>query len=212
MTHTVYTALVGRYEELKEPTIATPGWSYICYTDQPITSRTWEIRPIEVTMEPQRMARNIKINFHKFVESEFSLWLDASFRIDCNLQDFWDKHFKPPISAPAHPQRDCVYREFSSCLYNRRGEPDILERQREHYKNIGIEPFKGIITSGVLMRKKTDWTIDICEQWWEELSQWSTRDQIAFAKVTQGYKINMFRFDYSNNRDLKYFKHYKHRH
>jgi hypothetical protein len=158
------------------------------------------------------MARYVKINFHKFVGSEFSLWLDASFRIDCNLQTFWDKHFKGPISAPAHPQRDSVYQEISNCLYCRRGEPDLVKAQGEHYRKLGVEPHKGIITSGILMRKKNDWTIDLCEKWWEELSQWSSRDQIAFAKVTEGYKINMFKFDYSNNRDFKYFKHYKFRH
>ena len=211
-THTVFTALIGNYEELKTPTVITPGWRYICFTDQVITNPVWEIRQINVDLPPQRMARYIKINFHKFVFSEYSLWLDASFRIDCNLQDFWNRHFKAPISAPQHPQRDCVYREISSCLFNRRGEPEILAAQEQHYRKIGVEPFKGIITSGVLMRQKTPWTVDICEKWWEELSQWSTRDQIAFYKVTQGYKIPMFKWDYSNNKELKYFHHFKHRH
>ena len=211
-THTVFTALIGNYEDLKTPTVITPNWRYICFTDQVITSTVWEIKQLNVHLEPQRMARYVKINFHKFVGSEFSLWLDASFRIDCNLQEFWDKHFKAPISAPAHPQRDSIYQEISSCIYNRRGDPDILAKQRDHYLKLGVEPHKGIITSGVLMRKKNDWTIELCEKWWEELSQWSTRDQISFAKVTEGYKINMFRWDYSNNRDLKYFHHYKYRH
>jgi hypothetical protein len=139
-THTCYTALIGNYEDLKTPTVITPGWRYICYTDQVITNPVWEIKQLNVHLEPQRMARYVKINFHKFVGSEFSLWLDASFRIDCNLQTFWDKHFKGPISAPAHPQRDSVYQEISNCLYCRRGEPDLVKAQGDHYRNIGVEP------------------------------------------------------------------------
>lgn len=212
MNKTIYTAIISRYEDLKEPTIITPSWRYICYTDQPITSPVWEIRPIDVTMEPQRMARYIKINFHKFVETEYSLWLDASFRIDTNLDLFWDKYFKSPITAPAHPIRNCVYREVASCIFNKRGDAEMIRQQGEAYKKEGVPGANGIITSGVLMRRKTTECIKLCEAWWEELSKWSNRDQIAFAKVSAKLDIPTFRWDYTNNKSLTYFKHYCHRH
>jgi len=212
MEYTVYTAIIGHYEELKEPTVITHGWRYVCYTDQPITSDVWEVRKINVTMEPQRMARYIKINFHWHTFTKYALWLDASFRIDCNLNHFWTTHFKTPITAPAHPLRNCVYREVASCVFNKRGDADVIQRQGEAYRQQGVPDAGGIITSGVLMRQRTPGCIELCEKWWDELSQWSNRDQIAFAKVTAGLVVPTFKWDYCHNNDLKYFKHFKHRH
>lgn len=210
-THTVYTAMIGQYEDLKTPTVITPGWRYICYTDQAITDPVWEIKQVDVTMDAQRMARYIKINFHKYVTSEYSLWLDASFRIDCDLSKFW-QHFRSPITAPAHPIRNCVYREVESCIFNKRGDSDVIRRQGDAYRAANVPPFAGIITSGVLMRQKTPACIKICEEWWTELSQWSNRDQIAFARVTTRIAVPTFKWDYTNNRDLHFVKHYKFRH
>jgi hypothetical protein len=31
----VYTFIFGDYDDLKSPTIMTPGWDYICFTDDP---------------------------------------------------------------------------------------------------------------------------------------------------------------------------------
>ena len=220
---TVYTAIFGNYQDpktgittpyddLKTPTIVTPGWRYICYTDQILTDPVWEIKQIDLTMEPQRMARYIKLMFHKFVYSEYSLWLDASFQININLELFWARCFKSPFTAPAHPIRNCVYREVASCIANRRGDEVEIFNQGEEYKRLKVPAFNGIITSGVLMRQKTEGCIKMCEEWWEELSNYSARDQIAFANISRGWKFNTFKWDYSQSRELKYIKHFKHRH
>lgn len=211
-THSVYTAIISQYEDLKEPTIITPGWRYICYTDQILTSPVWEIKQVDVNMDPQRMARYIKIMFHKFVYSEYSLWLDASFQINVNLDLFWQRHFKSPFTAPDHPIRNCVYREVASCIANRRGDEVEVFNQGEAYKKENIPSFNGIITSGVLMRQNTTGCIKMCEQWWEELSKHSARDQIAFAKISRGWKHHTFKWDYSQSKELKYIKHFKFRH
>lgn len=211
-THTVYTAIISGYEDLKEPTVVTPGWRYLAFTDQIITSAVWEIKQIEVNLPPQRMARYIKLNFHKFVHSEFSLWLDASFRIDCDLNKFWAAHFKSPFTAPAHPIRNCVYREVASCIANKRGDEGELVKQGEAYKSQQVPAFGGIITSGVLMRQNTIGCQRMCEEWWDELSRHSVRDQIAFANISRGWRHFTFRWDYTNNRELTYIRHYHLRH
>lgn len=218
MNKVCYTVLFGPYEDLKPINVITEGWEYCCVTDDAtLNVPGWRIIYAKV-MEcgPQRTARYYKINFHKiFPTAEYTLYLDASFQINVNLDLFWQRHFKPPFTAPNHPIRNCVYREVASCVANKRGDKEdllLIENQGAEYKKLKVPAFNGIITSGVLMRQNTEGCRKMCEQWWEELSKYSTRDQIAFANISRGWKFNTFQWDYSQSKELKHFKHYQYRH
>lgn len=212
MNKALYSAILGPYDDLKEPTVVSKGWDYILYTDQDFTSDVWQIRKIEVGDDAQRTARRIKILFHEYVQHEYSFWLDGAFHIQCDLNDFWNRYWQNPFSVPAHPLRNDIFREIESCLANNRGNKEELIRQQQDYEKLNLKRFNGIITSGVMMRRKTDQVIDLCEQWWDELSKYSTRDQVAFAKITQNWRIPTYRWDYSQSKELKYTKHLKYRH
>lgn len=212
MNKIIYTAIFSDYEDLKEPSIISEGWKYICFSDQDLQSDVWEIIKVEPHLPAQRMARYVKIMFHKFIDAEFSFWLDASFKINIDLNLFWSKTFKAPFSCPKHPARDCVYQEINSCLANKRGEADLLVKQSIKYKAAGVPVFNGIITSGVLMRQRTKEVVDICEAWWKELEENSSRDQVSFARVSLRFRFHTFIWDYSQSRELKYHKHYHLRH
>jgi hypothetical protein len=112
-----FTALFSNYEELKTPAIIPDNFDFVCFTDQNITSKVWKIIKMEPDLPAQRMARKIKILPHVYLpDYEYTFWLDASFQINGNLNDFWNAHFKSPLTAPAHPIRNCVYREIESSL------------------------------------------------------------------------------------------------
>lgn len=208
----LYTAILGNYDDLKEPTIVSPGWDYICFTDQDLKSDVWQIRKIDYEGDPQRMARRIKILFNEYIDHEYSFWLDAAFHIHVDLNEFWKRYWQNPFSVPSHPARNDIFREIESCLANQRGNPEELLRQKADYEKLNLKRFNGIITSGVMMRKRTEQVVDLCQQWWEELSKYSTRDQVAFAKITQNWRIPTYRWDYSQSKELKYIKHIKYRH
>jgi hypothetical protein len=208
-----YTALFSDYEDLKTPAVVPEDWDFICFTDQPLKSDVWKIIQIKPDLPSQRMARMVKLLPHVFLpEYEYTFWLDASFQINVNLNDLWNRWFKPPFCCPAHPIRNCVYREIQSCIVNKRGDEAQLEHQRNEYKKLKVPEFGGIITSGVLMRQKTVGCMKMCDEWWEELSKYSARDQVAFANISRGWKFNTFIWDYSQSKELKYFKHYNKRH
>ncbi len=209
----IYTAIFGNYDDLKEPGIVSDGWKYICYTDQPFTSSVWEVvhTPVPAGIDPQRYARWFKI-MH-WIDWEYSMWVDAAFHINVDLNDWWARTFELPFSCAKHPLRTCVYREIASCIANNRGMADELLRQQEAYKKEGVPDHNDrIITSGVLMRKNTPTCIQLCEKWWNEVAAHSVRDQVAFAKISIGYKIHTFVWDYSQSKKLKYIKHIKYRH
>lgn len=206
-----YTAIFGPYDDLKEPTVVTPGWRYICFTDQPLVSSVWEIVQRDVMMAPRLTARWFKIM--GWIDWQYSMWIDAAFQINVDLNDWWKRTHQMPFSAAKHPLRTCVYREISSCLANNRGEVDKLTEQERAYKSEGVPEFNDrIITSGVLMRQNTPTCIELCEKWWQEVYKHSSRDQVAFAKVSIGYKIHTFAWDYSQSKELKYHKHLHLRH
>lgn len=207
-----YTALFGNYEDLKTPTVITPGWKYICYTDQPVTSTVWEIKPVEQNprYSPQLTARYFKLM--EWTEWSKSIWVDASFIIATDLNIWWDTHFKGGLSAPGHPLRNDVYEECLDCIIAKRGDKDQVEAQMNEYKLLNIPKHGGLITSGILMRVNTKEVIFLCCAWWEEVKTHSIRDQIAFCRVSLGCNfVNMYRFDYRQNKDFLYRQHFNKR-
>lgn len=212
-----YTAIFGsQYDDLIEPTAPSPGWRLICFTDQPLTSTIWEIRRTQCDpgLSPQRMARKIKLL--AFMEWEQSIWLDASFEIRMDLNLLWDNYFRSPFTAPKHPIRTCVYSEIDSCIANYAREPvgeekqtPLLLAQKAAYLAAGVPRFgNNIITSGVMMRDRG--AKELCEAWYDELHQWSVRDQVAFARISIGREFHTFNWDYSTSKKELIYK--KHRH
>lgn len=95
MNKIIYTVIFGPYEELKEPLVITPDWRYICFTDQPFMSTTWEVRRIDAWPDKRMHSREYKINFDRYIDAYQSIYIDGSFQINCDLNQWWAKHFKP---------------------------------------------------------------------------------------------------------------------
>lgn len=211
MDKVIYTALFGNYEELKEPTVITPGWQYLCYTDQPLTSQTWTIIHTEPMPTAQLTARWFKIM--GFVDFHQSIWVDAAFIIHVNLDEFWDKYHQGDLSSPAHPHRDCIYNEIAAVIQSNRADKEKMLSIQSDYKARGIKENGGVISSGILMRQNTAPCIGFCEAWWKVLiDQQVNRDQVAIASLPNYREmVHMFRFNYTLSTEMEYRKHYKYR-
>lgn len=179
---TCYTAIFSNYDDLKQPFAVSQHWKYICYTDQDLPeNNVWEIRKVPV-MEcgPVKTARWYKINFHKHIETEYCLWVDATFFINIDLNRWW-KRFREPMTVVAHPFDDCIYTDIQSCIGAGKGNFWDLVRQANDYKVLGIPENNGLISSGVLMRKNTPEVAQLCDTWWQQVEKYSERDQVAFG-------------------------------
>lgn len=203
-----YTALFGDHDDLKEPAIITQGWRYVCFTDQPVTSKVWEMIPTNVIDTPRRTARWFKIM--GWVDWQYSMWVDASFTITCDLNEWWAKRFVSPFSAARHPLRTSIYAEARACIANGRDPEKKVEKQWLRYQSLGFPDHQGIITSGILLRENTPECIQLHEAWWRELYEQSDRDQLAFAFVSLGSKlVTTYQWDYGSRtqKDFLYTKH-----
>lgn len=179
---TIFTAIIGPYDDLKEPFIVTPGWKYVCFTDQDLKSDVWEIVKVQVNDEvgPAKTARFYKIMFHKHIQDEFSMWIDGTFFINCDLNRWW-RQFKEPFTTIYHPFDRCVFKEFASCMKGGKGDPEVLKQQYEEYHRAGLKHEQGLIASGILMRQRRPEVIQFCNYWWKQVETWTERDQLAFA-------------------------------
>lgn len=205
---TCYTAIFGQYDDLKDPIIVTPGWRYICFTDQPFQSQVWQV--VQRPMMPEgakRTARYYKIMFHRHIEDEYSLWVDGSFVINCDLNKWWER-FREPMTCIRHPLRSCVYKEAQACIDQRRDVAAIIQKQIDNYRVFGVPENNGLIQSGLIMRKLSQTVINLCDIWWQHLSLYSVRDQLSFAfaswRVPGHYVIE---YDYSRENDFLYLYH-----
>lgn len=207
---TIYCVIFGPYEELKDPLIITDGWRYVCFTDQPFRSSVWEIRQVETSKDKRMHSREYKINFDRYIDDEFSIYIDGSFTINCNLTDWWDKHFKAPATFVQHPRRNCVFEEIRTCIKRKRCDEMKLRRQERAYRG-QIRRGQGIIQSGLMMRQRTPEVIKLMREWWDELQKYSTRDQISMAYVTRNMKINTIVWNYAKATEFIFLTHYERR-
>lgn len=211
MEKVCYSCLFGSYEEIKEPKVITPNWSYKLFTNQPVTSDVWEIIKVDIeNKNPQLLAREYKLT--KFKEWEQSIYIDASFIIDADLNAWWTKYFTRGLCAPKHPLRNDVYEEGLDCIIAYRGNPDQIRAQIAEYEKIPIPKHNGLISSGILMRENSAEVIELCNRWYEEVRTHSIRDQIAFCKVSMGCDfVHTYNWDYRREKDFLYRKHFANR-
>jgi hypothetical protein len=213
--NTIYTAIFGKYDDLKEPAhfSMVHGWRCVCFTDQALESDTWEIIKVPVMdCGPAKTARYYKINFHKFIESDFSIWIDGSFTINTPL-DRWIRNHRDPFTTIKHPFDNCAYTDAQSCLSIGRGEPDKINEQIAFYEREGLPRGAGLISSGILMRNKNPEVTDFCEKWWQQVERFSNRDQISFTYTYWKNPITMHQmtWDYTTQKEFIHVPHLKKR-
>jgi hypothetical protein len=194
MRTAIYTSITAGYDELREPAHVTPGVDYVCFSDQPLESRLWQVRPLaHVAETPSRSARYHKLMSHRVLpDHDVTLWLDASYRIDRELGtlieswlDGWD------FAVRRHPTRMplCVYAEARACVRLRRGDPAAIEAQVAAYRELGYPARNGVYVTGILARRHTADVAAFNEAWWNELSRFSDRDQLSFPVVAWRQKL-----------------------
>src|SRR5438874_2368509 len=127
----VYTAIIGGRDRLIDPTVITPDCRYVCFTDQPFQSEVWEIVRVPSSDNPRKASRYFKMKPHLLFDTEYSFWIDASFRINVDVRRLIARHLPcASIAAFAHYQRDCTYEHAEHHIaIGTGGNPDVVRRQ-----------------------------------------------------------------------------------
>ena len=183
MNKTLFTAIIGGYDTLKEPEVITPGWNYVCFSDRPQASKVWDVKLIVPKWGSILSSREIKIRHHLYLPSGVSVWADASMTVRGNLDELLERYHHCAFSISRHPDRDCLYEEARACIALGKDNADVINSQVYGYRLDGFPKRAGLVASGVIIRSSPHITFE--NAWWEEVRIKSCRDQLSFPVIAR---------------------------
>lgn len=184
----LYTALLGNYDELKSH--IHPKQNSFCFTDNlDIFSDSWTL--IAINNKPKslderiRMSRKIKTHPHNLLPNHsISIWVDASMQLNENYKDLIKYIEFEDLATFKYPSiwgaRECAYEEAISCIQRGKDAEDIIKKQMGRYRNCKYPINNGLVETSILVRKNSKEVRLFNENWWQEISNGSRRDQLSF--------------------------------
>jgi hypothetical protein len=196
----VITSLTGGKDKLRDDqTLGNAEW--IAYTDG-ATSKVWNVKPVYNRFKSDRRNSRIhKMLPHLFVNSRYSLWIDANLALRIPPEEVIDRYLKNhDIAMFKHPVRDCIYDEAMVCATRHLDDPEVIIEQVKTYEEKGYGKHKGLLECGVIARRHTDKVREFNEAWWAEYCRYSVRDQIScmYTADKVGIDINMVELEWEH--------------
>lgn len=186
----IYTAITNGYDELKDPDYVSDNFDYICFTDnKSIKSDVWQIRHFENSdLDPVRKCREVKVLPHKyFKQYDYSVWIDGNIEITGDINQLLKELIIPSkldFFTFRHPFRNCVYEEAEECIRQGKDNAQIIKHQLQKYINNHFPEQTGLVESNVIIRKhNSKKLVKVLEDWWQEINDYSRRDQLSFNYV-----------------------------
>lgn len=174
---------------MKEPAVITPGWDYICFTDDPqLRSDAWDVllsprTGPDLGLEQKKYAMKHMILGHQYLAGyDLSLSMGAQLVLNCHLDELLRDSFTAgdEMMLCFHPERDCVYDEAAVCKALLLDDPACIDAQMQRYRAAGYPAHNGLYSTGIMARwHKSENVRAVCELWWEEYLSGSRRDQLS---------------------------------
>jgi len=211
----IYTSVTNNYDSLFEPKFKSDDIDYYVFTDsKKIDSNIWNIIKIDDSKsDPRKIAKVFKVLPHLFFPNyNFSIWVDGGIEIIDDLS-ILIKNFlvSQPIAFFNHSSRDCIYKEAEHVIGLGYENKEIVEMQMNKYLQSNYPYKNGLIAGGFIIRNHNDKNcIMVMEDWWNEIINYSIRDQLSFNYISWKTKIiyDIIKLNYFEN---KYFKIHPHK-
>ena len=161
---------------------------FVLYTNTPhIKSNVWDVRLVDLEFDnPRKSARQYKLLPHRYL-SEYDgwFWIDNSCSFLYDPLDLYNYYLGDDYDISLHRRcdRNCLYDEASTCAGRGLDDSEIIHKQVDKYKNNNYPSNNGLYETGILMRKNNKVIRKFNEMWWDELDNFSVRDQISFPYV-----------------------------
>ncbi|MCP4179654.1 MAG: glycosyltransferase [bacterium] len=196
----IFTAIMGSYDQLILPEVLNPKFDYYYYTDTYEPVNSYGIYNVILTdyydSNQAKSARFIKTHPHVLLENyDIAVWIDSSILIRGDLNKYIDDTINAnlPIGGISHPLRKCIYKEAYACIGSSKDASQIVKKQINIYKKEGYASNNGLVESGLLIYNlKHPKTADILNDWWNEIFEFSKRDQLSFNYVLWKHNCEMY--------------------
>lgn len=213
MRNVIYTCIIGDSDNVLEPNHITPGWDYVCFTNNKnLSSKYWTIKPFTKLYDNNRAAIHIKVNPDKYLpEYDLSVWVDGNISVNIDLDEFVESHLhtNSVLAISMHPDRNCVYEEIEAGRLMKTDSLSMLNFYNDKLKREKYPEQNGMVQSNIIIRKHNDIKlIEFSKRWWQNILSFSKRDQLSFNYVMYNFPIsyNLFSADVL----VKEFSCYKH--
>ena len=181
-----YTYIFGGWDWLKTPIKSTPGWKYICFTDEDnpwlpgFPQRDWQIVKVKTHLTPKREAGYyLTHGTDHFPEADLILSVTGQCHIIGDLNEF-AKLMPNDYALMHHPKRNCTYKEASAVKRHGKDLPEVIDKQMERYRADGFPEANGMVQTGIILRRNTPQVKRFEHLWWDEIEKGSQRDQLSW--------------------------------
>jgi len=200
----VYTTVLGDTDPLREP--MRPGKTrFVCFTDQSLQSKVWEIVRLGETSAPKRTCRSFKQPSHLvFPEADATLWVDAQMHLFVDPLTLLAR-FPGELTGFRHPKRSRIKDECEAIIRAGKAKPDAVRAQLAAYQAEGWDtdtnPQRAITNGGFLLRRHTERVKAFNELWHHEVQSRTLRDQMSldYCAAKVGLPIHYFPGDMVRN-------------
>ncbi len=193
----IYSALVGNYDEIRQPVVVSEEFDYILFSNDIAEERigVWQVRPINYTNSIQtKIARYVKTHPEELLpEYDYSVWMDSNIIIKAAevyaiINEFIDKGTL--VASIAHQHRHCIYEELATVLeYNLEIE-EVIDRWNTLLNNENYPENNGLFETNVLFRAhKNKQVEEVDKLWWWCVDTYSRRDQLSFNYVLWKFNV-----------------------
>lgn len=188
----VYTCVVGDYDNVREPLYISDKCDYCVISEEKKGNDStykwksvYDVVPQKWWNDNTRMNRYCKINAHEiFPEYKYSIYVDGNIIITEEMAHFFERLPKTYLAVSGESYWDSVYIEAFRCIESKRDKKEVIMKQVQDYWNQGMPDHYGAFLCNVLLREHNN---PICKKlmqdWWEQLTKYSRRDQISLPYV-----------------------------
>lgn len=210
----VYCCITNGYDNISDMPIhryCDKDWDYVCFSDdekhlQAGQIGVWEIRPLFFSeRDSTRNSRWHKTHPHVlFPKYEESIFIDGNVNI---LSDYLFRTIRAigsNIVLPRHFKNLCIYQEYKDVLSANLDDVSLINEELKLIKETGMPEMYGMGETNILYRKHSENSVQkICDEWWDMISRYSKRDQLAFTYILWKHKILLQDITYENARMQK---------
>ena len=194
----VVTAAVGLrdiplYEP--KPTVSSSHVDYFIFSDSDIPKHhRWKFYKLFLASQDQqyehrRTAKLPKIMTHYLLpEYDYYIWHDYTHKVSLDPEDIIKTHLKDnDFAFFNHPHRDSWHTELEEVRKGRLDHSSILDEQKRHFEEAGIEKGKNFYECTCFVRRNSEKANKTCSLWYDYVSRFSSRDQISLPAALQRY-------------------------
>lgn len=210
MRKAIYSAVVGGYDNVVQPSVIDRSFDYILFTNDTYEKKigVWNIRQIPYNNKDKtRIARWVKTHPHILLNDyDYSLWMDANVVIDdCRFFRFLNAIISDNsiLATFDHNDRDCIYDEGFQIVALMIDSPISVLKEVIKISSSGYPFHNGLCETNVVLRKHNHHQIvRVDEDWWYMIDNYSKRDQLSFNYVTWKNNTNI-KLIFGNKRNAR---------